>query len=61
MANSAVIMAAFFVARLQSVWPDVLVGVGIAGLFLWTAFGVLRDAMSTLRQTGARDTSFENA
>ena len=60
-ANSAVIMAAFFVARLQSVWPDVLVGVGIAGLFLWTAFGVLHDAVSELRRAKPGDTSFENA
>ena len=62
-ANGAVIMAAFFVARLQSVWPDVLVGVAIAGLFLWTAFGVLHDAVSELRRARARpgDTSFENA
>ena len=29
-ANSAVIIAAVLVARFQSVWPDVLVGVGIA-------------------------------
>ena len=56
-ANSAVIMAAFFVARLQSVWPDVLVGVGIAGLFLWTAFGVLHDAVSALRRVNPGDTS----
>ena len=60
-ANSAVIMAAFFVARLQSMWPDVLVGVGIAGLFLWTAFGVLHDAVSELKRARPGDTSFENA
>ena len=60
-ANSAVIMAAFFVDRLQSVWPDVLVGIAIAGLFLWTAIAVLRDAVSELRRTGPGDTSFENA
>ena len=57
--NSAVILAGFFVARLQSVWPDVLVGVAIAGLFLWTALGVLRDAASELRRT--ENTSLENA
>lgn len=60
-ANSAVIMAAFLVARFQSVWPDVLVGGGIAGLFLWTAFSVLRDAVSELRRVRPGDTSFENA
>ena len=60
-ANSAVIMAAVLVARFQSVWPDVLVGVGIAGLFLWTAFSVLHDAVSELRRAPPGDTSFENA
>ena len=60
-ANSAVIMAAVLVARFQSVWPDVLVGVGIAGLFLWTAFGVLHDAVSELRRARPGDTSFESA
>ena len=60
-ANSAVIMAAFFVARLQSVWPDVLIGVGIAGLFLWTAFGVLQDAVPELRQAQRTEKSLENA
>ncbi len=49
-ANSAVIMAAGLVARFQSVWPDVLVGVAIAGLFLWTAFGVLRESLAELRR-----------
>jgi Co/Zn/Cd efflux system component len=49
-ANSAVIMAAVLVARSQSVWPDVLVGVAIAGLFLWTAFGVLRESLAELRR-----------
>ena len=49
-ANSAVIMAAVLVARFQSVWPDVLVGVAIAGLFLWTACGVLRESLSELRR-----------
>ena len=49
-ANGAVIVAALLVAQLQSVWPDVLIGVGIAGLFVWTAFGVLHDAVPELRQ-----------
>ena len=58
-ANGAVIVAAFLVARFQSVSPDVLVGVGIAALFLWTAVHVLRDAVSALRRT--RDAFLENA
>ena len=60
-ANGAVIVAAVLVARFQSVWPDVLVGVGIAGLFLWTAFHVIHDAVSALRRTRPGDTSLENA
>ena len=60
-ANSAVILAGLLVARLQSIWPDVLVGIGIAGLFLWTAFGVLQDAVSELRRPHPGDTSFESA
>jgi len=60
-ANSAVIVAAVLVARFQSFWPDVLVGVGIAGLFLWTSFGVLHDAVSELRRERPGDTSLKNA
>ena len=47
-ANAAVLAAAGLVASLQSVWPDVLVGVGIASLFLRTAVSVLRDAWQEL-------------
>ena len=47
-ANGAVLAAAALVASLQSVWPDVVVGVGIATLFLRTALSVLRDAGAEL-------------
>jgi Co/Zn/Cd efflux system component len=43
-ANVAVLGAAIGVAALGSQWPDVLVGVGIAALFLRSAVTVLRDA-----------------
>lgn len=46
--NGAVLAAAFLVAWSQSVWPDVLVGVGIAGLFLRTAVSVLRESFTEL-------------
>ena len=59
-ANSLVIVAAFLVAGLHSVWPDVLVGIAIAGLFLWTAFGVLHDAVLELRRVRSVGTSFQN-
>ena len=54
-ANGAVIVAALLVAELQSVWPDVLIGVGIAGLFVWTALGVLQEAVPELRQAQRTD------
>jgi Co/Zn/Cd efflux system component len=47
-ANGAVLVAALFVAGSRSIWPDVIVGVGIAGLFLRTAVSVLRDSLAEL-------------
>ncbi len=49
-ANGAVLVAAGLVAWSQSVWPDVIVGVGIAGLFLRTAVLVLRESLQELAQ-----------
>jgi Co/Zn/Cd efflux system component len=43
-ANASVIGAAFAVAALGSAWPDLLVGTGIAALFLRTAVPVLRES-----------------
>jgi cation diffusion facilitator family transporter len=51
-ANVGVLAAAGAVALSGSRWPDVLVGAAIAGLFLWSAFGVLREAR--LAYHGAR-------
>ena len=47
-ANGAVLVAAALVAWSGSLWPDVLVGVGIAALFLRTSVSVLREALSEL-------------
>lgn len=47
-ANGAVLGAAALVAWSESIWPDVIVGAGIAGLFLRTAASVLRESTSEL-------------
>ena len=47
-ANAAVLAAAAAVWQLDSVWPDVIVGVAIAVLFLRTARDVIRDARAEL-------------
>ena len=48
-ANVSVLVAAALVFVLQSPWPDILVGVGIALLFLRSSLDVLRDARQTYR------------
>jgi Co/Zn/Cd efflux system component len=48
-ANGAVLVAAALVAFSGSVWPDVVVGAGIAALFLRTSTSVLRDSLRQLR------------
>jgi cation diffusion facilitator family transporter len=48
-ANLSVLFAAVGVAYFRSVWPDVLIGLIIAALFLRTAFGVLRESISEYR------------
>ena len=52
-ANGAVLVAAALVAWSGSVWPDLLVGVAIAVLFLRTAGSVLRDALAELGRAPA--------
>jgi len=53
-ANGAVLAAAALVAWSSSPWPDVLVGAGIAVLFLRTAVHVVRESLSELaRARGA--------
>ena len=45
-ANVSVLFAGLGVWIGQSQWPDLLVGLGIAALFLRSSFGVIRDAIS---------------
>ena len=47
-ANTAVLVAAAMVWWLDSFWPDVIVGVAIAGLFLRTAIDVIGEARAEL-------------
>lgn len=47
--NIAVLVAAAGVWLTQSGWPDLLIGLGLACLFLHSAFRVLRGAISALR------------
>jgi Co/Zn/Cd efflux system component len=48
--NLAVIAAGGLVAVTHSQWPDLVVGVAIAALFLKTSFGVIGRSMNELRQ-----------
>lgn len=50
-ANAGVLLAAGAVYLTQSGWPDILVGVAIAALFLSTAVGVLRDSAAALQRS----------
>lgn len=50
-ANVSVLFAAGGVALSQSMWPDVLVGLGIAALFLHSALYVLRQSVGELRRS----------
>lgn len=58
-ANGAVLVAAAAVAWTGSIWPDLVVGVGIAVLFLRTAGSVLRESMAELAR--ARNGALEGA
>ncbi len=58
-ANGAVLVAAGLVAWSESIWPDIIVGVGIACLFLRTAASVLREARAELDR--ARNSAFQAA
>jgi Co/Zn/Cd efflux system component len=52
-ANGAVIIAAFAVNALGSLWPDLIVGVAMAALFVLSAVGVWREGRKAL--AAARD------
>jgi len=47
--NLAVVVAAGFVWLLSSPWPDLIVAFAVAGLFLQSAWTIIRDARSDLR------------
>ncbi len=51
-ANSGVLLAAGLVLLSGSRWPDVIIGVLIAGVFLRSAIGVLRQARRTYQDAG---------
>jgi len=59
-ANVAVLFAAAGVWLSGSGWPDIVVGLGIAVLFLRSALSVLRGAVSQLRTAGKQDTTVVN-
>ncbi|MCG2632976.1 cation diffusion facilitator family transporter [Bradyrhizobium sp. WYCCWR 13023] len=46
--NIAVVIAALLVAWTQTPWPDLVVAVVIAGLFLQSSFSIIRDARNDL-------------
>jgi len=48
-ANGAVLLAAGSGYLLASRWPDIIVGASIAGLFLWSALEVLREAGQAMK------------
>jgi len=48
-ANASVLLAAGGVAYLHSVWPDILIGLIIAALFLRTAFAILGESIGEYR------------
>lgn len=53
LANVAVIIAAVLVGWLGQAWPDVVVAVLIAALFLHSAWEIIRDSFSELNEAGA--------
>ena len=50
--NIGVLCAAGLVALLGQRWPDVAVGVVIAGLFLHSAYSIIRQSRAELSDTG---------
>ena len=51
--NAAVVAAAGLVYLTSSVWPDLIVAIIIAGLFLHSAWSIIHHARSDLSQSGA--------
>ena len=48
--NAAVVVAAGLVAWTGTPWPDLVVAVVIAGLFLQSSWSIVRDALGDLRE-----------
>lgn len=59
--NTAVLFAAAAVAWTASAWPDLIVGLGIAVLFLHSAMGVLRESRARLRELEQESQTREEA
>jgi cation diffusion facilitator family transporter len=56
-ANLSVLVAAIGVKVFDASWPDILVGAVIAGLFLRSAFSVLRESFGELRTLRSQSTT----
>ena len=52
--NAAVVIAAVLVALTSTPWPDLVVALVIAGLFLQSAWAIVRDARNDLREAAPR-------
>lgn len=51
--NAAVVVAAGLVAWTETPWPDLVVAVVVAGLFLQSARSIIKDAWRDLREAGS--------
>jgi Co/Zn/Cd efflux system component len=60
-ANVGVLLAAFGVFFTNSIWPDIVVGLLITGLFLKSSLVVLKEALGELRVTVTRRGEAEKA
>jgi Co/Zn/Cd efflux system component len=50
--NVAVVIAALLVAWTQTAWPDLVVAIVIAALFLQSSFSIIKDARNDLKEAG---------
>jgi len=57
--NVAVMIAALLVAWTQTGWPDLVVALAIAGLFLQSAFSIIKDARNDLSAAAPPDAGRE--
>jgi Co/Zn/Cd efflux system component len=54
--NIGVVIAAIGVAAFESIWPDVLVGLGIAAINLWGAYTIFNRSLGEWRDAGDAST-----